>query len=105
MKNITAIHNHIIFKFEQHSVRVQEAGTSSTAFQEKTDWGFEFKNFHESTERPRWGVVVETGPDTDPIIRKGMRILIDNLQWTNGISFNGSTIWRTDDTCVIAYAD
>jgi len=103
MKNINAIHNHIIFQFEQSSVKVQEAGTSSTAFQEQTDWGFEFKNFDESASRPRWGVVVETGPDTDPIIRKGMRILIDNLKWTNGIPFDGETIWRTDDSCVLAY--
>ena len=103
MKTIKAIHNHVIFTFEQDSVKVEEGSMSSTAFQEKTDWGFEFKNFNESTEQPRWGTVVATGPKTDPIIIVGMRILIENLKWTNGIEFNGTTIWRTDDECILAY--
>lgn len=105
MKPIIAIHNHVIFQFEQRSVKVVKNGTQSTAFNETTEWGFEFKKFDESASQPRWGVVVETGPDTDPIIKKGMRILIENLKWTNGVLFDGDTIWRTDDSCILAYGD
>lgn len=103
MKPIQAIHNHVIFQFEQSSVKVSKNGTDSTAFEEKTDWGFEFKKFDESAQQPRWGVVIETGPDTDPVIKSGMRILIDNLKWTNGMPFDGEIIWRTDDACILAY--
>lgn len=103
MKTINAIHNHVIFTFEQSTTKVEEGSMSSTAFEEKTDWGFEFKNFNESTERPRWGIVVAVGPTVDPIIKKGMRILIENLKWTNGLKFDGGTIWRTDDECILAY--
>lgn len=100
---IKAIHNHIIFKFEQDTIKVNEGNMNSTAFKEETDWGFEFSKFDESAERPRWGVIVATGPKTDPVLQVGMRILIDHLQWTNGIQFEQSTIWRTDDNHVLAY--
>ena len=103
MKTIKALKNHVIFKFEQGTVKYAEGNSSSTAFQEQTAWGFEFKNFGESAERPRWGTVLSVGPDTDPVIKSGMRILIENLKWTNGLPFNGETIWRTDDKFILAY--
>jgi beta-lactam-binding protein with PASTA domain len=103
MKKIRALRNNILFTFDQDIVQVDDGKSASTAFGEILDWGFAFSSFKESTEQARWGTVFETGPDVDPIIKRGMHILIDKLKWTNGVKFDNMILWRTDDDCVLGY--
>lgn len=105
MKQIQAIHNHIVFQFNQDGKTVTSGDNRSQAFQEKTEWGFEFHNFDESTNQPRWGKVVSVGPDVTDELQPGTEILIENLKWTNHVIHNNQKYWRTDDTSVLAYKD
>jgi len=102
-EHLQAIRNNILFQFEQGNLDVVSGNQRSQAFQERTDWGFEFHSFDESTNTPRWGRVMEVGPEVTDDIQVGMRILIDALQWTTHIIHNGEKIWMTNENSILAY--
>lgn len=102
MPSIKAIKNHIIFQFEDEIVRKSDAGQTRSQFSETTDWGFEISSYDEGTKMPRWGSVTACGPAVTEDIKIGSRILIEPLQWTEAIEFEGASYWRTNESKVIA---
>jgi len=102
-EELVALRDHIVFQFEQDGLRVNSGGNVSDAFQEKTNWGFEFFDYNESTNHPRWGTVVVVGPEVKEHIVPGMRVLIDALRWTNHVVYKNQKYWRTDETNLLAY--
>lgn len=96
---IEAIHNHIVFEFLD---RVTNSGEFE---REKTQNGIELlTSTDNSAGASRWGRVISAGPDCcDELRIPNVEIFIDNLMWTKGVSFGGSTVWRTDDTHVGLY--
>jgi len=99
---LRAIKNHIIFQFEDSIVHKSDQGKNRSQFSEKTDWGFEISNFDEGTKKPRWGIVTSVGSEVEEDIHVGSRILIDALQWTEAVKFEGESYWRTDESKVLA---
>lgn len=98
MSNIKAIHDHIVFKFEDPSIR----RGGKEYFKEYSEAGLEVVSFKESLDRPRWGIVVTVGKDVKEIT-PGMRILIENLKWTNSFRVDGEDYWRTEISHVLGY--
>ena len=101
MAKIRPIKNHVIFQFVEEMVR--HMGVAQ--FEQKTDWGFTFVRVDESTQSPRWGIVTHVGPETDEAIEVGMKVLIENLQWTNEFEVDGQKYWRTDSDHILAIDD
>lgn len=92
----------IMFQFEDEAATLAHGKINQTAFQEKTSWGFIYKNPKASTESARWGIVTHLGPDVDPEITIGSKILIAPLKWTNAIEFNRTKYWKTNVDQVLA---
>lgn len=101
MATLRPIKNSILFQFEDKSVRKSDMGRNRSQFAETTDWGFETSSYDESTKKPRWARVKFTGPDVYEDIKIGSRILIEALQWTEGMDFEDEKYWRTNDTKVL----
>jgi hypothetical protein len=99
MAQLKALHNHIIFQFEQGMTR--HMGVKQ--FQEKEDWGLEYVAVDDSTSKPRWVRVIAVGHKCDPVIKPGMRILVENLKWTKEVEFEGELYARTDDSVVLGW--
>lgn len=90
---IKPVLNHIIFKFKEE--------TSNGMFVETTEWGFVTgMNSDKSCQNPRLAQVVACGPDVVEV-KEGDMILIEPLKWTNALTYENSTMWRTDESCVI----
>jgi co-chaperonin GroES (HSP10) len=94
---IRAVHNHIIFQFE-------DAVTAAGEFEEANHKsGLYIKGgFEKSAKSPRWATVVNTGPDCEHV-RVGNKILIPALRWTEGVKFEGQRFWKTDETQLAGY--
>lgn len=105
MSTVKAIANHIIFRFESEIERRTVEGKSIGHFVETTDWGFKMVSTEETTQNARWARVIATGPKCNEDIQPGMRILIQPLQWTNGVEFEGEMYWRTNDQEVMLIDD
>jgi hypothetical protein len=105
MATIKAIRNHVIFQFEDKIKKKTNHGKETRQFEEETDWGFQVSNYDDGTKTPRWAIVVAVGGETDDDIRVGSRILIEPLQWTEAIEFEGIPYWRTDDQKIIGIDD
>jgi len=103
-KKLTAMRSDIIFQFEQTHRHVGDGKAISQAFQESTDWGFEFHKFSETTSEPRWGTVIAVGPECDPDIVVGAKILIDALKWTNHTVHEDQQYWKTSEEFVLGLA-
>lgn len=100
---VKAIHNHIVFQFEDAGTRKTSHNQTRDQFSHLTNWGFEFSDFDESLNLARWVTVVAVGKDVDSQIQAGDRILVDALKWTDGVSDGeGTTYWRTNDEHVLA---
>lgn len=97
MAELRAIRNHIIFQFEDE--KTQHMGISQ--FKESTDWGFEYALTTEGMENARWVRVIAVGPDADPDVQPGMRVLLDKLKWTTEFEFEGAKYWRSDTDQVL----
>jgi len=103
-KTLVAIHDNIVFQFEQEWVKVHSGSQNSQAFKEQTGWGFEFFDYNASTNEPRWGYIIAVGPDVlDKNLVPGRKILIDALQWTTHAIYEGQKYWRTDEPSIMAY--
>ena len=101
MSTLRPLHKHILFQFVDDCARTIH---NQRHFREQTDWGFEIQGqeaFDISMKTARWGTVVAVGDEVTEI-SPGDEILIEPLMWSNGISFEGETIWQTDITKVLA---
>ncbi len=91
------IRNHFIFQFE--SKRTKHMGVNQ--FQEETDWGFEFVRVDDTTQSARWVTVLAVGPECDPNVQPGMRVLLDKLMWSEAFEVDGEEYWRSDSDQVL----
>lgn len=88
------IKDSIIFAFEDAVVKRD--------FVEKSDTGIYLgRDKHRSANAPRWAKVVSVGPEVHDV-KRGDRILIEPMQWTIGMVYDGVTLWRTTEPNVIA---
>lgn len=95
IKNIRPIQNHIIFEF------VDE--TAGGVFTQKTKSGLIAVASMQDQKGPRWGKVLKVGPTVNEDIKEGEYILIEGGMWTTQQWLeDGTKIWKTDDTKVIA---
>ncbi len=101
MSTLKPIKNNILFQFEDKTVRKNDMGRNRSQFAEVTGWGFETSSYDESTKKPRWGLVRFTGDGVDENIKIGTRVLVEALQWTEGIKHEGEIYWRTNDTKIL----
>lgn len=96
---IEAIQNHIVFKFID---KVTNAGEFEG---QTTEGGIDLlHSVDNSAKQDRWAKIISLGPEcSDELREPGCEVLIDNLKWTAGVEFNGSKVWRTDESHVGAY--
>lgn len=101
--SIRAIKNHILFTFidELNSVGWFKEGESKGGIAL-------LANHSDSAGKSRWANIVSLGPDCTSELKPEHQILIENLQWTDGVNYkpDGITnqkIWRTDDSKILAY--
>ena len=77
-------------------------------FEEQTTSGI-YLGLDTAAERdakaPRWGSVVAVGPDVNPQIRAGSKVLIEAGQWTFGMTYDGVKIWRTSEPNILCLGD
>lgn len=93
---LRAIRNHVIFQFVDET-------DSKGQFVETTKWGFKIPgHFDNSAKAPRWGTVVEIGPECKHV-KVGQQVLVNALKWTAGVKFDGKKVWRTDETQVAVF--
>ena len=97
MSKLRAIRNHILFQFEEDYVYHMGA----KQFKSTTDWGFEIVRSDESTQEARWVRIVSVGPEADEDLKPGMRVLVEPLKWTRGVTFEGEEYSRTDSDCIL----
>jgi len=97
---VSLFEDKIAFRFEEE--------ITNHGFINKTESGSYIQEVHsEQIKRPRWGVVLQTGPDCTEV-SEGDVILIENSMWTNGIDFEeteSSQFWVTRERNVIAVRD
>lgn len=91
-KRISVIEDGVIFKFVED--------ITNKTFENKTDWGFIVKDRNNDMKRPRWGKVCAIGPKVTQF-DVGDFVLIEHLQWTSGLNYNGDKFWKTNESRVI----
>lgn len=96
ISDIKVLADGIIFKFVED--------ISNKAFQNKTDWGFIVKDRENDVKHPRWGQALVVGPTTKHV-KVGDYILIENLQWTNGLTYMEEKFWKTNESKVIMVSE
>lgn len=88
---IRAIHNHIIFKFNDP---VNSKGEFEEAAHES---GIFLKGgYDKSAKKPRWATVTSVG-DRCNTVKVGDTILIPALRWTEGAKIGDDRFWKTDE--------
>lgn len=102
MTDITTLNiagNGFLFRFE-------ESGKYGM-FTEKVGLIEVVANADMSAKTPRWAIVEKIGPDVgDKGIVPGARVLIDALRWSLAIKLSdGSSVWKSDETNVLAVED
>lgn len=97
MRTLRPLRKDIVFQFIE---KVDARG-----FFKQSIRGFVVAGNHEdSAGTSRWAKIVALGPECTDIFRQpGCEILIENLRWTKGEKFDGSMIWKTDETQILAY--
>jgi len=81
---------------------------SSAGFREKTNWGFQLlTNSDRTNGDPRWGKVVALGEDLkdNEDVKNGSFVLIEPLMWTLGMTYDGTKVWKTDISKILAVSD
>ena len=88
------IKDSIIFAFEDAVV--------GRNFVEMSDSGIYIgRDKYRAANAPRWAKVVSVGPEVYDV-KRGDRILIEPMQWTIGMVYDGVTLWRTTEPNVLA---
>lgn len=98
MTKLKALGSSIIFQFTNE--------TSGGRFIEKSSGRIILtnQNLDEQGKYARWGKVVSIGPDVKDVL-VGQFILIEPLQWTTKLVFEGAPYWRTAEEKVMAISD
>lgn len=95
------ISNHILFQFLDET----NAGDKG-AFVEQTDWGFHLgSSLDDTTKAPRWVEIIALGPEAPDYFHVGQIVLVEPLQWTRQVEYDGVTFARTDADQIIAVDD
>lgn len=95
--SITAIKNHIIFRF------VDAVNTRGEFEEAVSEGGLYIKGgFDKSAKMPRWATVLSVGTACEHV-KAGDTILIPALRWTEGVKHNDQFFWKTDETQVVGY--
>jgi len=94
---LSAIKNHILFEFSDEVV--------NKAFANSTTWGFTVLDRNEDVKIPRWGRVINRGPEVNEEISIGDYILIEPLAWTTKVVINKNNYWMTNDSKVLLVSD
>jgi co-chaperonin GroES (HSP10) len=95
---LEAISNHVLFEF------VDRVGGREIF--DKTKSGIIISGSTADLQRKdRWGLVISVGPEAKAYVSEGEYVLIETLQWTNGVEVGGKTYWKTDITKVMAVSD
>lgn len=93
--NLRAINSDIIFSF------VQDIENGS--FSNKTSWGLVIKNPEADIKQPRWAKVLLKGDDVkNEDINVGEYVLVEPLMWTNRIVYENTSLWKTNESKVLA---
>ena len=95
-KEVSVLDDGIIFKFLEK--------ISAKMFDNTTTWGFVIRDATDDVKRPRWGVVERIGPKVTQV-SVGQYVLIENLQWTNGLEYNGDKFWKTNESKLMMVSD
>lgn len=94
---LKVLNDKIIFQFVED--------ISRGAFNNKTDWGFQFvQNAAADVKKPRWGLVLQTGPEVQDV-KEGNYVLIEPLMWTLRLSYEGTDFWYTQESKILALAE
>ena len=94
--NVSVLGDGILFKFIQT--------LSNKSFDNTTDWGFVVKDKTDDFKRARWAIAEVLGP-TVKHVKAGNFILIENLQWTNGLDYAGDKFWKTNESRVMMVSE
>jgi hypothetical protein len=95
---IKPLQKNIFFIFEDDVVKGQ--------FVSSTPGGILIhRNFNNSLNEARWGIVKYIGPEVDSDITVGARILVEPLQWTEGLKVDDMTYWVTNSDKVMLIDD
>lgn len=86
------LNNKILFKFLED---IQDGN-----LKQKTEWGFEVKGTHDDVKLPRWGVIIQSGPESK--FNEGEYILIEPLMWTDNFEIDKQKFWMTQPEKVLA---
>jgi co-chaperonin GroES (HSP10) len=92
MSTITPIKQNIFFIFDDEA--------AGGGFNNKTTTGLIYRSFDHDLNTARTGRVLAVGPDCK-FVNKGDRIMIEKLQWTEGIRIDDSTVWMTTEEKVL----
>lgn len=60
-------------------------------------------SFDDSAKEPRWVKVIAVGPECT--VKVGQQALLPNLRWTSGLKFEGTRVWMSDESQVVAVRD
>jgi co-chaperonin GroES (HSP10) len=102
MTKLKTLHTNLLFRFEDELV----TSRGIKQFKQTTEWGFQLgASMDSNTKSPRWGIVVAVGEKIDSDIKPGMRVLVEALKWTEGVSYGSETVWLTNQDYVLAVDD
>lgn len=94
---IEAVRNYVIFTFVEDIY--------GDRFVNKTDGQIILTSDDKAqTTYPRWGKVVNTGPDVHGI-EVDEYVLIEPGKWTSHFYVNGERYWKTDDEQIMCVSD
>lgn len=98
LNKLKALNDRIIFKFVQD--------TTGNMFHEKTKSGFVvIEKADKQLKSARWAQVYKFGKDVSTEIYPGIYILVENLMWTQQVTFEGEKLWTTTEEKVLAVSD
>lgn len=96
--SLRPINNHILFKF------VDEINNLNNQFAKGVSPGgivLIGDTFDESAKQARWVKIQYAGPGVKTV-RAGQTVLVQALRWTEGVKYEGSKVWRTDEKELVA---
>lgn len=98
LNKLKAIKDKIIFKFIQD--------TTGNMFHEVTKSGFHIiEKADKQLKTARWAQAYKVGNTVCDDIKAGTYILIENLMWTQHVTFEGEKMWTTTEEKVLAVSD
>ncbi len=100
---IKPILNNILFTFRDEI----KNNNGKRVLSQETDWGFEItQNIDSMLQNPQIGIIRYLGEDAKKEgLEVGMKILIENMMWTEEFNVDGEQLWKTDASKVIGIVD